>query len=135
RGSRAAAVAAHCEVEDRALADLGVELRLLSRALRLLEDAEHALARVARGAERAALHERLDRALVHRARVDARAEVPDGLERPALAAGGLDGLDRGVADALHGVEAEADVALDDDELVVGEVDVRRQDLDAHVLGL
>ena len=41
----------------------------------------------------------------------------------------------GVADALHGVEAEADVALDDDELVVGEVDVRRQDLDAHLLRL
>ena len=77
-GRRAAArVAAHRQVEDRALPDLRVELGLLAGGLGLLEHAEHALARVARAAERAALDERLDRALVHRARVDARAEVPD----------------------------------------------------------
>ena len=79
------------------------------------------------------LIERLDRLLVDRAAVDARAEVPQRRERPALLARGLDRLDRRVADALDGVEAEADVALDDDELVVGEVDVGRQDLDAHLL--
>ena len=38
-------------------------------------------------------------------------------------------------DALDRVEPEADVAVDDDELVVGEVDVGRQDVDPHALGL
>ena len=47
----------------------------------------------------------------------------------------LDRLDGREADALHGVEAEADLAVDDHELVVGLVDVRRQDLDPHLLGL
>ena len=54
-------------------------------------------------------------------------------ERAALLAGALHRLDGGVADALHGVEPEADVALHDHELVVGEVHVRRQDLDPHLL--
>ena len=106
------------EVEDAALADLGVELRLLARGLRLLEDAEHALARGAGGAEGAALDERLDRPLVDRARVDAGAEVPDRPELPTLLARRLDRLDRRVAHALDRIEPEADVALDDHELVV-----------------
>ena len=49
------------EIEDRALADLGVELGLLAGRLRLLEHAEHALARGPGGAEGAAFDERLDR--------------------------------------------------------------------------
>ena len=52
---------------------------------------------------------------------------------PSFSRARLDRLDGREADALHGVEPEADVALDDDELVVGQVDVRRQDLDAHLL--
>ena len=123
------------EVEDRPLPDLRVELHLLAGCLGLLEDQEHALARRARRPERAALDERLDRPLVDGARVDARAEVPYRRERPTFVARGLDRLDRRVADALHRIEAEADVAVDDDELVVGQVDVGRQDLDAHALGL
>jgi hypothetical protein len=39
-------------------------------------------------------------------------------ERPALLARALDRLDRLVADALDGVQAEADPPLDDRELVV-----------------
>ena len=39
-------------------------------------------------------------------------------ERPALLPGALDRLDRLVADAFDGIEPEADVAVDDDELVV-----------------
>ena len=52
------------EVEDRALADLGVLLDLLAGALGLLEHREHALARRAGRAEGPALDQRLDRALV-----------------------------------------------------------------------
>ena len=53
--------------------------------------------------------------------------------RTRLTPRALDRLDRRVADALDRVQAEADVAVDDHELVVGEVDVGRQDLDAHLL--
>ena len=67
-------------------------------------------------------------------RVHALAEVPQRREVPVLAAL-LDRLHGRVADALHGIQPEADVALDDHELVVGEVHVRRQDLDPHRLGL
>ena len=77
------------EIEDRALADLRVLLLLGAGALRLLEHGEHPLARRAGRAERAALDQRLDRPLVDRRAVDAAAEVPDRLERPALLAGGL----------------------------------------------
>ncbi len=40
------------------------------------------------------------------------------LNGPTLVAGALDRLDGRVADALDGVEPEADVAVDDHELVV-----------------
>ena len=72
------------EVEDRALADLRVELRLLAR--RPAPDSstvEHAPARGAGRAERAALDQRLDRLLVDGAAVDALAEVPQRRERPS----------------------------------------------------
>jgi len=121
------------EVEDRPLPDLGVLLDLLAGALRLLQDLQHALARRAGRAEGPALDQRLDRALVDGLGVDALAELPDRGELAALLAGALDRLDRGVADALDGVEPEADVAVDHDELVVGEVDVGREDLDPHLL--
>ena len=68
------------------------------------------LRRRAGRAERAALDQRLDRLLVDRAAVDALAEVPQRGERAALLARALDRLDRLVADALDGVQAEADVA-------------------------
>ena len=61
----------------------------------------------------------LDRALVDDARVDALAEVPDRRERAAVLARRDDRLDGRVADVLDRVEAEADLALDDDEVVVG----------------
>src|SRR5664280_1491058 len=98
------------QVEDRALPDERVLLDLLPGGLRLLEHREHALAAGARGAQRAALDQRLDRLLVDRAVVDALAEVPQGRELPALLAAAFDRLNRLVADALDGVEAEADVA-------------------------
>ena len=74
------------EVEDRALADLGVLLGLLARALRGFEHDQHPLARGAGGVEGAALDQRLDRALVHGPGVHALAEVPQRRERAALLA-------------------------------------------------
>ena len=66
----------------------------------------------------AALDQRLDRLLVDGTAVDPGAEVPQVGERPAFFPGSLDRLDRLVADALDRIEPEADVAIDDDELVV-----------------
>ena len=58
---------------------------LLPVAERLLEDGEHPHPRLAGRVERAALDERLERALVDDLRVDALREVPDRVERPVLA--------------------------------------------------
>ena len=96
----------------------GVLLGLLAGRLGLLEHRQHALAAGAGRAERAALDQRLDRLLVDRAAVDPLAEVEQVGERTVLLARPLDRLDRRVADALDRVEPEADVAVDDDELVV-----------------
>jgi hypothetical protein len=82
------------------------------------EDDQHPLARGAGGVEGAALDQRLDRALVHGPGVHALAEVPQRRERAPLLARALDLLHGGEPDALHGVQPEADVAFDDDELVV-----------------
>ena len=57
---------------------------------RLLEHGEHPHPRRAGRVERAALDERLERALVDDLRVDALGELPDRRERPALVAGGDD---------------------------------------------
>src|SRR5207253_84345 len=80
---------------------------------RLLETGEHALARRAGRVERAALDERLERPLVHDLRVDALGEVPDRRERPALLPRTHDRAARGLADVLHRVQAESDLALDE----------------------
>ena len=109
---------AFLEVEDRALSDEGVLLGLLARRLGLLEHFEHPPAGGTGGAEGAALDERLDRLLVDRAGVHALAEVPQRIELAVLLAGPFDRLHGLVADALDGVQAEADVALHDGELVV-----------------
>ena len=86
RGAAVVRAAEAAEVEDRALADLRVELRLLARGLRRLEHGEHALAGRAGRAEGAALDQRLDRLLVHGAAVDALAEVPQRGELAVLRA-------------------------------------------------
>ncbi len=85
--------AAEPEVEDRALADQRVLLGLLPGALGLLEHVSMPLRRGAGGAEGAALDQRLDRLLVHRAAVDPGAEVPQVPERSALLPRPLDRLD------------------------------------------
>ena len=85
RAARTAAVTA--EVEDRALADLGVELLLLAGGLGLLEHLRACPCGRARRAERPALDERLDRLLVDGARIDAGAEVPQRAERAAAPRG------------------------------------------------
>src|SRR5207244_5331210 len=72
------------EVEDRALAEQLVGLLLLAPRERLLEADEHPAPRRSGRVERAALDERLERALVHDLRVDALGEVPDRRERSAL---------------------------------------------------
>ena len=53
--------------------------------------------------------------------------------KPAVGAGGDDRAARRLADVLHGVEAEADLALDDGEVDLRLVHVRRQHLDAELL--
>src|SRR6185437_443723 len=95
-----------------------VLLGLLAGGLGRFEHREHALACRTRGAERTALDQGLDRLLVDSPTVHALTEVPQGGERAILLACALDRLDRLVADALHRVEAEAYVAIDDGELVV-----------------
>src|SRR3954464_676192 len=88
------------QVEDRALADQRVLLRLLACALGRLQHRQQALARGAGRVERPALDQSLDRALVDRTRVDALAEVPQRAERSPLFAAALDRLHGGVAHAL-----------------------------------
>ena len=113
--------------------------RVLAPALpvghRQRQHLEHAAARVAGAVERAAADERLEHALVGHLRVDAGAEVEDRLEAPALVPRRDDRLDGADPDALHGVHAEADLALDHGEPDDAGVDVRRQHLDAHLVAL
>ena len=84
-------------------------------------------------AERAALRERLERPLVHELRIDALGEVPDGRERPALAARGDDRARGRLADVLHRVQAEPDLPLDHREVRRRLVHVGRQHVDPHLL--
>ena len=69
-------------------------------------------------AQGATLDQSLDRLLVDRPAVDSLAEVPQRGERSDLISSLLDRLDGLIADALYGVEAKADVAFNDRELVV-----------------
>src|SRR6185437_2598761 len=96
------------EVEDRALPEELVRLLLLPPRERLLEALEHPAPRAAGRVERAALHERLERTLVHDLRVDALGEIPDRRERLALLARPHDRAARRLADVLHRVQTEAD---------------------------
>src|SRR5207248_8282346 len=75
-----AAAEIKAEIEDGSLADQRVLPSLLARPLSLLEHREHALARGSGGAECAAFDQRLDRLLVDRTPVDARAEIPQVAE-------------------------------------------------------
>src|SRR5581483_12035612 len=99
-------------------------------ALRLLRD----------GIERAALHERLERAAVEHVQVDALREVLDRREGAAFLARADDALRGGVADVLHRAEPEADARrafnVLERERDVAAVHVRRADVDAepHALG-
>ena len=71
------------EVEDRALAGEPVGLRRAGRSESACSSASSIPCRErARRVERAALDERLERALVHHLRVDPLGEVPERLERP-----------------------------------------------------
>ena len=74
------------------------------------------LRRRAGGAERAALDQRLDRLLVDRAASTRSQKSHSEVNGAALLARPLDRLDGLVADALDGVEAEADVAGSDDDV-------------------
>ena len=120
-------------LEDRALPGEPVGEVALAPAERVLERGQHRRARGAGRVERAALDERLERALVRDGRVDALGEVPDRLERPALVARGDDRAGRPLAHVLDRVEAEADLALDDREVGPRAVDVGRLDLDPHLV--
>jgi hypothetical protein len=89
--------------EERLLLARGAGSERRTRA----RSASHA--RRAGRVERAALDERVERALVRGGRVDALAEVPDRLEGPALLARADDRARRRPPDVLDGREAEADL--------------------------
>ena len=76
------------------------------------------------GAERAALHERLERALVDHLRVDPLAEVPDRKEG-AVPPGGEDSSDGALPYVLYRVQSEADFFLDDAEVLCGDIHIGR----------
>ena len=118
------------EVEDRPLPREPVGLLLLPPPDGLLEHLEVALARAG---QRTALDESLQHALVRHDRIDALGKVPDRLERAALGAGRDQRPCRTLPHALHGVEAEADLALDDREVDLRLVHVGRQHLDAELV--
>src|SRR5213594_4060545 len=101
------------EVEDRALPREAVGLLPLPPRERVLDDLEHPATRRVGGVERAALHERLERALVRALRIDALREIPDRRELTALVARPDDRARGRVADVLHRVQPEADLPLDD----------------------
>src|SRR3954468_11551427 len=86
--------------EKRALAAQPLVRGALAVGERVLERLEHPAARGAGRVERAALDQRLERALVHRLRVDALGEVPERGERPALCARRNDRAGGRVADVL-----------------------------------
>src|SRR5207249_11265114 len=86
-----------------------------------------------RARQRAALDERLERALVHDGRIDALGEVPDRLERAALLTRADDRARGDLPHALEGVEPEADLAADDGEVDLRLVDVGRQHLDPELV--
>ena len=119
-------------VEDRCLPREPVGRDPLPVPERGVERGEHAHPARAGRVERAALHERLERPLVQDLRVDALGELPDRLERPALGAHADDRLGRCLAHVLDGVQPEVDDALDDGEVLLRRVDVRRQHVDAHL---
>src|SRR4051794_6910720 len=104
------------EIEDRALTEQLVGLLRLPPRERVLEAREHPIPRRPGRIERAALHQRLERALVHRRRIDPLGEVPERRERAALLARTHDRATGGLADVLHGVETEADLPFDDREV-------------------
>ena len=120
-------------VEDRRLPEQPVGLLLLPPRDRLLEHLEHPLPGRGGRVERAALDERLEHALVRDLPVDALGEVPDRRERAALVARAHDRGRGALADALDRVQAEADLALDDGEVDLRRVHVRRQHLDPHLV--
>src|SRR4029077_18326337 len=95
------------EVEDRALAELGVLLRFLPRRLCRRQRLEHPFPGRPGGVEGAALDQAFDRPFVDSAGVNPLAEVPNRCDRRILARP-QDRLDRAVADVLHRVETEAD---------------------------
>ena len=132
----AAVVAEAAEVEDRALADLRRPAGPSGRRPARPPAPRACRARVAPVEPKAPhlISASIARLLTVRQSTRSQKSHSD-VNGPVLLAGALDRLHRGVADALHGVQAEADVAVDDHELVVGLVDVRRQDLDPHALRL
>ena len=110
------------EIEDRALADQRVLLGLLTRALGLLEHLSMPL-RVAPVDPNAPHLISASIAFLLTARLSIRSQKSNRLDeraggRVVVPASLLDRLDGRVADALDRVEPEADVAVDDHELVV-----------------
>ena len=119
-------------VEDGGLAGEAVGRGPLPVPEHRVEGGQHAEPRRAGGVERAALHERLERALVEHLRIDALGERPDRLERPALGADSNDRVRGGLPHVLHRVQPEVDDAADDREVLLRRAHVGRQHVDAHL---
>ena len=120
------------EVEDRALAEQPVGLLAPAPRECVVDHLEHPAPRCSRRVQRAALDQRLERALVGDRGVDPFREIPEGGKRaPALARG--DDCRRGcLPHVLYGIEAKADLSLHDGEVPLGRVHVRRLDRDPHL---
>ncbi len=111
-------VLAERAVEDRRLAREPVGGRALAVAERGLERGEHPEPGRSGRVERAALHERVERALVQDLWVDTLGELPDRGERPTLGTDAHDRVGRRLAHVLHRVETEMDDATDDGEVLL-----------------
>jgi hypothetical protein len=109
-------------VEQRGLARDPVALRRLPGRDRVVEP-EQDLAGCPNAFSAPTLRQRLEHLPVRQAQVDARAEVDQRLERPALVARGDDRLDRTLADVLDREQPEPDRVALDGELEVARVDV------------
>ena len=118
--------------EERLLPAQALVLRALPVRERVLERLEHPAARAAGRVERPTLDQRLERALVHDLRVDPLGELPERRERRALVTRRDDRPRGRIADVFDRVQPEPDPPLDDREVALREVHVRRQDVDPHL---
>ncbi len=123
---------AEAAVEDRGLAGEAVRRDTVAVPESRVERGEHPHPRRAGRVEGPALHERFERTLVQRLRVDPLGQLPDRLERPSLRAHAHDGVGGCLPHVLDRVQPEVNDAADDREVLLRRVHVGRKHLDVHL---